>query len=220
MADRAPAPAGSDAHNAKATLLLCLQDNTQPLLDSIRVYVQRFGLASESDATTIAQDILQEVSLEALEHADRFTPDRRPLPWLLGIALNIIRRRNVARARRARREVPAGTYSTLATELETEADPFEQTIAPPALDQLVDVEADDEAKHLLALVPTPDREVLRLAVIEGWNHAELAQRLGITPGAARVRLHRAIARLRAAWLAYDTTERVRSESEESHDQQR
>ena len=204
--ERASAPADSDASNAKAVLRRCLQDETQPLLDTIRLYVLRFGPAPHDDVSAVAQDILQEVSLEALEHADRFKAGRRPLPWLLGIALNLVRRKHVERAKQARREWSAGAYAALAEGPETEADPFGETMASLAPDQLAGIEAEDEAEHLLTLVSPSDREVLRLAIIEGWDHAELARRLGTTTGAARVRLHRAIGRLRVAWSASDGTE--------------
>jgi DNA-directed RNA polymerase specialized sigma24 family protein len=40
---------------------------------------------------------------------------------------------------------------------------------------------------------------LRLAVLHDLTGEALAQELGIKPGAARVRLHRALNRLREAW---------------------
>jgi DNA-directed RNA polymerase specialized sigma24 family protein len=113
----APAPADSDASDAKAVLRRCLQDETEPLLDTIRLYVLRFGPSPPEDVSAVAQDILQEVSLEALEHADRFKAGRRPLPWLLGIALNLVRQKRVERARQARREWSAGACPALAGEL-------------------------------------------------------------------------------------------------------
>jgi DNA-directed RNA polymerase specialized sigma24 family protein len=37
-----------------------------------------------------------------------------------------------------------------------------------------------------------------MVVVEGRSHGEVAERLGITPGASRTRLNRALGRLRVA----------------------
>ena len=74
------------------------------LLAVLRMYVVRAGLASFAEAAPIAEELLNDVVIEALEHSDRFTPGRAPLNWLLGIAANLIKRRRAARARRMQRE--------------------------------------------------------------------------------------------------------------------
>jgi DNA-directed RNA polymerase specialized sigma24 family protein len=100
MVDRRDAPADSSARDELAR---CLEEHAQTLLDSICDYVSRFGLASGNETHTCAAEIVQEVAVEATEHADRFTLGRRPVPWLLGIALNIIKRKKVEDAKRAGR---------------------------------------------------------------------------------------------------------------------
>jgi len=52
---------------------------------------------------------------------------------------------------------------------------------------------------MLSLVSKEDQKILRLAILVGMNGVELAQALGTNPGAARVRLHRALGRLQVAW---------------------
>lgn len=198
MVDRRCAHADSPAQDE---LSRCLAEDTQPLLDSIRVYVFRCGLARGDEARVRAAEILQEVAVEAMAHADRFTVGRRPLPWLLGIALNIIRRRKVEDVRRAQRELPASTLAIERDGYPEGGSPLEQAGDALAANQLERVEDDAEAEALLALVPEADREVLRLALVDGWDRAGLAQQLGTSEVAARVRLHRAIGRLRAAWFA-------------------
>jgi RNA polymerase sigma-70 factor (ECF subfamily) len=191
---------------AQDELSRCLEENTQPLLDSIRVYVFQYRLARGDEARAQAAEILQEVAVEAIAHADRFTMGRRPLPWLLGIALNIIRRRRAEDARRAAREVPASDLALERDEYIRDSAPLDQAADTLAATQLERVEDDAEAEALLALVPEADRQVLRLAVVEGWDSEGLAQQLGTSSVAARVRLHRAIGRLRAAWFARQNSE--------------
>src|SRR6185312_13916706 len=50
-----------------------------------------------------------------------------------------------------------------------------------------------------ALVSTSDADILCQALLYGLDTAALARHLGVSEGAARVRLHRAQHRLRAAW---------------------
>jgi len=52
---------------------------------------------------------------------------------------------------------------------------------------------------MLSLVSEEDQQVLRLALLEEVKAEALAQRLGTTIGTARMRLHRALRRLRTAW---------------------
>jgi DNA-directed RNA polymerase specialized sigma24 family protein len=65
-------------------------DNVASLLGIIRSYVKRMGLASGEDVSAVALEVLQEVVLEALDHAGRFNPTGQPMAWLLGIAMNVI----------------------------------------------------------------------------------------------------------------------------------
>ena len=52
---------------------------------------------------------------------------------------------------------------------------------------------------LLAALAPDDEHVLRLAIMNGLDGVSLAKALKITPGAARVRLHRALGRLRVVY---------------------
>jgi RNA polymerase sigma-70 factor (ECF subfamily) len=51
--------------------------------------------------------------------------------------------------------------------------------------------------ELLATLPEPQGEILRLRIAAGLSAEETAQVLGMSAGAVRVAQHRALARLRA-----------------------
>jgi bifunctional DNase/RNase len=55
----------------------------------------------------------------------------------------------------------------------------------------------EDVREALASLPSAAREVLVAHYVEGLSCAEIAERLGSTPGAVRVRLHRARGQLRA-----------------------
>src|SRR5713226_6523721 len=79
----------TDAASSKQRIVDFLTDNVAALLGILRSYVKRMGLARGEEVAAAAVDVLQEVDVEALDHADRFNPTGQPMAWLLGIATNI-----------------------------------------------------------------------------------------------------------------------------------
>ncbi len=180
-------------------LMVFIQDNTRPLLGTLHAYVQRFGLASGPAVHGVALEVLQETVVEALAHSNRFIATRQPMAWLLGIAVNVIKRKKVEEAKRSQRELLFYRLAERYPELATESDLLDQ-IVPPVYEETEQAfEAEEQAEELLSLVSTEDQHLLRLVFLEDYDREALAQTLGITPGTARMRLHRALRRLRSAW---------------------
>jgi RNA polymerase sigma-70 factor (ECF subfamily) len=176
-----------------------LTHHSTELLGTIRSYVLRMGLAQGQAVPDVALDVFQEVAVETLDHVERFRLDGQPMAWLLGIAINVIKRKKVAMAKQYQREVAFGRLALMLQEPCSE-DELVDLIAPFTLpDPDHDVEANEQASLILSLVSQEDQQVLRLAVLHDFEREVLARELGITPVAARVRLHRALNRLRFAW---------------------
>lgn len=178
-----------------------LQHNNTSLLSTLHLYVQRMNLARGSQVQEIALEIFQETVTEALAHADRFAGDTQYMPLLLGIAANMIRRRKVERAKRYQREELLSDLSRRYPNLSSEDSVLDLLVQPETTGPAQIVESNEQVAALLALVSPDDQRVLRLAVLDGHQHTTLARELGTTPGTARMRLHRALNRLRAAWKA-------------------
>jgi RNA polymerase sigma factor (sigma-70 family) len=187
------------AASSKQRLVEFLTDNIAPLLGTLRSYVRRMGLARGEEVATAAVEVLQDVVIEALDHADRFNPTGQPMAWLLGIAANVIKRKKAEIAKRSRRELFISDLSTTQQEPVSEDELLDQITACTSAGPEQDIEANEQATLLLALVSPEDRQLLLLAFLYGFEREALAEKLGITPGAARVRLHRALNRLRLAW---------------------
>jgi RNA polymerase sigma-70 factor (ECF subfamily) len=77
--------------------------------------------------------------------------------------------------------------------LRLSGDPPEQ--GPHPLTALITEERRIEVRNALARLKPEDRELLRLVYFEGVETETIAQRLGVSPGALRVRKHRVLARL-------------------------
>lgn len=122
-----------------------------------------------------AEDLLSEVFIAALSASQRVTAhdSGSALPWLYGIALNVLRGHF-----RQHRVTPGMT--------------LDFGMDWDAVDERIDAWA--RRGHLraaLAVLSESDRELLLLVGWEGLTQNEAATALGISPGAARVRLHRA-----------------------------
>lgn len=175
----------------KRKLRAFIESESSALIGTLRVYLARAGLGV-GDLDAAAHDLLNDVVVEALAHEDRFVTTGEPRAWLLGIAANLIRRRQ---AERAKRELREPLIRDLVTLDESDDELFDRLCA------LADdpYEHDDEIAALLPALAPEDQRVIRLAILADMDGESLARELGITPGAARVRLHRALLRLRAVY---------------------
>jgi RNA polymerase sigma factor (sigma-70 family) len=152
--------------------------------------VKAYGLRRVgSDAA--ADEVVSDVFLVAWRRLDSIPSD--PLPWLLGVARNVIANRH-----RSERRITA-LHARIA---DTDRAPVTD---PPGPDDLLD--RGDLVVRALARLPERDRELLMLVAWEGLEPAQLARVLGISRGTANVRLHRARRRLATA-LAADRVQQL------------
>jgi RNA polymerase sigma factor (sigma-70 family) len=135
----------------------------------------RYGLGSEE-----IEDVVQETLLAL--HLKRHTWDERQplLPWVRAIAHNKLV--DNLRRRGRQRQVP---IDDMANMLAVDGEPA----AAHSLD----------AGRMLARLNARQRDIVRAISIEGANAAEVGRRLGMTEGAVRVALHRALKSLAAAF---------------------
>jgi RNA polymerase sigma factor (sigma-70 family) len=179
-----------------------IAEETDGLLGTLRYYVFRAGLTGQEQSLDgAASELLNEVVIEALEHEDRFRASGQPRAWLLGIAANLIKRKQAEAFRRTRREPLArdlypGDQDTL-----TDDDLFDWMASLSGARDVLELENDEGVNAILAGVSPDDQHVLRLAILHGLDGEALGKALHISPGAARVRLHRALNRLRTSYLA-------------------
>jgi RNA polymerase sigma factor (sigma-70 family) len=145
--------------------------------------VLRFCFRRTGNAT-LAEDLTSIVFLEAWRVRGKTVFfEGRALPWLLGVALNVLR--SQTRAERRYREALARLPANGLPEPESEA-----TIAR--------IDAEREMQVVLRAVEQlgrREREVVELCIWEGLTTEEASLALGISAGAVRSRLSRARRRL-------------------------
>ena len=142
--------------------------------------VTRFVARRVADPHTVA-DLTAEVFLAVIGSARSYCPGRgTELAWLHGIARNVI----AAERRRAAHELR--TAGRIAGHRLLDGDDIAR------LEDRIDAESAGRAACLaLARLPEDERAVLELVAIDGLAVKDAAAALGIRPGTARVRLHRA-----------------------------
>lgn len=127
-----------------------------------------------------ADDIVSEIFTTAWSRRHDFDRGAPPLPWLYGIANNVVRN-----SRRS-----AGRHLRLIDRLQAQPD---ASAGLPGTRP--DSDADIEIVDALERLSVDDREVLRLAAWDGLSHAEIGTVLGCSTNAVGIRLHRARKRL-------------------------
>lgn len=174
-----------------------LQEQLPLLHGIVRSYVMRMGLAQGEAVSAIATEITQDALFEALIHPERFAATSSPRAWFLAVAVNIIKRKKVEAAKRQRREVVVSDLIAQ-SEADSEHDFFDQIgmLSFPGPEQAI--EADEHIVEILSYASPADSELLRIAILTDMDMNILAQKFDIAPGTARVRVHRALRRLRVA----------------------
>jgi RNA polymerase sigma-70 factor (ECF subfamily) len=121
-------------------------------------------------------DLVEETMLVVWRRLDRVPPDAE-LPWMLGVARNVLRNARRSKNRRST---------------------FEAALRAPANDPSAEefVVADASVREALRSLSEDDREILLLHAWDGLDARALGTYLVISPNAAAVRLSRAQARFR------------------------
>lgn len=182
------------ADERRQILLRTIQEETETLHNIVRAYVVRMGLASAIAADATTEEIINEMVIAALQAADSYDPTRRPIPWLLGIAIKRIQRCIAQNKRRNEREIAVRDLYPASQELHSDEELFErfaQIVTHPNR-----LESQEQLDLLLAPLSEADREILQLAVLQDLDSVTIGEKLAINPSAVRVRLHRALKRLR------------------------
>ena len=154
----------------------------QALLPNVRRQV-RFRVSEHADAEDIVQNAL--IAIHRGRHTYR--PERPFGPWMRTIVRHCVVDWFRQRGRRLAREVPVASP-------ETHAETGPAIVVPDILGDRLD----PALVQALSGLPAKQREAVEMIQLEGLSVAEAALRVGVTPGALKVRAHRGYRALRAA----------------------
>jgi RNA polymerase sigma-70 factor (ECF subfamily) len=152
------------------------QEAYRELLDDVAHVLHGFLRRRVADANEV-EDVLQDVLMAMHRARHTFDPARALEPWLFAIARNVT-------IDHARRRLSRGRWELLVDEL-------------PDLAGGLDETGESRLDEVLAQLPTSQREAFEMLKLEGLTVEAAAERVGTTPGALKVRAHRAYKALRA-----------------------
>jgi len=184
--DEAALLAGLRRHDPDACT--CMVKRFAPL-----VYARALRLTGDHDE---AESVLQTTFIKACDALPTFEGASGLGTWIYRIATNeglmLLRRRK-----------PQVALDDVVETLQPDDVPQQrQGWAPDPLRAALDDELHVELEQAIAALPEPLRIVVLLRDIEQFSTQETAEQLGLTPGATKVRLHRARLRLREALAEY------------------
>jgi len=147
-----------------------------------RFFTRSFG------SDPIADDLLQQTFLKLHRARDSYRPDMRLTPWAFAIAARV----RLDEHRRRKRLAEDGDEEALAR-----ADEQQAAAARDDGEARLDAAEADLVRRAIDALPESQRVVVHLNRYEGMTFAEIAQVLGTTEGAVKLRAFRAYGALRA-----------------------
>jgi RNA polymerase sigma factor (sigma-70 family) len=132
-----------------------------------------------------AEEVTQEVFVKVISRAYQYDGRAEVASWLFAIAANACRDR-----RRRDRRAPV-------VPLEAIPEPAEPRKGEGVLGRMLDREKRDAVRRALLMLSEEQREALVLARYHELPYAEIAQVLGISVGAVKTRIFRAVETLKA-----------------------
>jgi RNA polymerase sigma-70 factor (ECF subfamily) len=151
-------------------------ESMRALFDRHHPAIYGFLVASVRDAD-LAEDLTQDVFVRVWRHRASFDSTKPFRPWIFRIA------RNVASDAR-RRPVSLPLPDSIAA------------LDPPADERLDAAERAGRVRDAVRTLPDGQREVLLLSRWSGMKYRDIADVVGCSEGAVRVRVHRAMETLR------------------------
>lgn len=183
----------TDSERSDAALLRALRGGEEGAFDELYGrYADRLFNFLRRRVGDAADDLLQQTFLRAFEAAERWEARASVSTWLYTIAANLARdhaRREVVRSGRAE----AGAL-----------EPSPELDAPSAPEhELSRRELRAQLERAVRALPEHEQEAFLLGKFDGLSYAEIAEILGSTEGAIKVRIHRAMKTLQTSlgeWL--------------------
>lgn len=144
---------------------------------------RRSSELSPTQRTAEAEAIAQEAAARAWKRRDQFDASRDVVKWLVGFVVNVAREFAKKRARDATGPPEDGA------ELETLAVDPSRPIDDAVADKLL-------IEQLVAQLPQLDRQMVLMKYRDEMTCAEIGQQIGMNENAVRIRVYRAILKLK------------------------
>ena len=142
-----------------------------------------------------ADDVTQEIFAKVSRSLGTLSDPSKLASWIYAVAINTIR--DAARARASRLDRPAGGLGVPGEEAQARATIAQAPDAGARTPEETAIRNEMVACYLdfVDRLPSEQREVYVLSELEDLSNADIARRLSLSVGAAKIRLHRARAKV-------------------------
>lgn len=149
--------------------------------------------ASKLGDGALAEDIVQETLLAVYAARDSYDPQFSFRTWLWTILLNRCRR-HLTRDTYRRRETPLSTVMRTSTEPIPEP---ASAASETGLERILAAERNEQLHAMLAEMPEPQADALRLRFFGGLKYQEIAEAMECSLGGAKLRVRNGLMSLAA-----------------------
>jgi RNA polymerase sigma factor (sigma-70 family) len=156
-------------------------------------WLRTVALARVGDVAA-ADDVMQEVSIAALQKGHQLRDPTRVAGWLYRLAVVAALQ---YRRRQGRRRKLLDRYADRQPSIDGAAS------TPDPLDWLLADERKTLVRQALETLNARDAEIMLLKYSEDWSYQQLAEHLGLSVSAVEARLHRARQKMRQALCRLD-----------------
>lgn len=189
----------SDLKASREKLEEAIEQFKPNLLMDIRVYLRQLKLPHLLEYT---EDFYSELKITALKNAGNYKPECSAKAWLRQAAFYMVQHLSRDEQKQPRTTPISDLAQSFgfdgSVENASESDLFDY-LKQKSVDRFFS-ENQLKADEILSVVNTDDRKILRMRFVVGYNTKEIAAQLGISEGAANVRLSRAKNRLQREFL--------------------
>lgn len=177
---------GDDVDRQLVAVLVRRRDERafSSLYERHTTYLYRFALRLTAGDEDVAQDLVHDAWVRAVQRVAGFEWRSTLRTWLAGFVVSLWRERQRLESRETPLDDSHGDNGT---------------VLPASIDRL-------DVERALATLAPGFREVLVLHDIEGYTHDDIAVMLGVQPGTSKSQLSRARAAMRRALGDSTTTE--------------
>ncbi|HEU5382298.1 MAG TPA: sigma-70 family RNA polymerase sigma factor [Ktedonobacteraceae bacterium] len=158
-------------------------------------YVKNLLHTPQAEIEDEAYELMHDVVVKAIEIADKYH-GAGMMPWLLRIAINLLRQKRKSLAVHREKVVSLGDLHKQNYPALNDEEFFELFTVQIAAAHAQKSRLYQELKEAISGLSEGDRVILNYYINYGYDHNEIAHILNIKPGAARARYSRAVSRLR------------------------
>lgn len=192
-------PSEADLKMRREKLEYAVEQFKPKLLMDIQAYLKHFRLFHLLEQ---AEDLWSELKITAIRNAGNYDPECSARAWLRQAAFYMIQR--LSRDEKRTPQITQISEAALKFGFDGNADETSETelldyLRQKSIDRFFK-ENQLKTDEILSVVDENDRRILRMSFVDGYSNREIAAHLGISEGAADVRLSRARNKLRKEFL--------------------